>query len=112
VFTASDTPRRTFTELKQVVANIGEPSMLGDMIEVEQAMANRSTVLTLLESRLHKLELEKEERERITAPAPVEVEAEAEVEAKPRGEAEADAEDDAEVGAESEAEEDTPLKED
>lgn len=50
VFTASETPRKTFTELRQVVANIGEPSVVRDMLEVEAATRKRSTVMTWLEA--------------------------------------------------------------
>ncbi len=60
VFTASDTPRKTFTELREVVANIGEPSVVADMLEVEGATRKRSTVMTWLEQQLH-LMLEEED---------------------------------------------------
>lgn len=55
VFTADQTPGRTVTELKKVIANVGEPSMLEDMMDVETGAANRRTVLHLLEVRREEL---------------------------------------------------------
>ena len=62
VFTASDTPGHTVTELRTVIANIGEPSVLSDMMDAEAGRETpRKTVFHLLENRHRQLVEEEEE---------------------------------------------------
>ena len=63
VFTADQTPGRTVTELEFVIANVGEPSMLKDMMDAEREAKNRRTVLHLLETRRSELEGDGDEGE-------------------------------------------------
>jgi len=61
LFSPGETPERTVTELRTVVANIGEPSVLSDMMDAEATSKKpRRTVFTLLESR-HRQLVEAEE---------------------------------------------------
>jgi hypothetical protein len=63
VFTAPDTPNHTVTELKKVVANIGEPSLLQDMAEAEERGKGRRTVLHMLETKYRQLVEDEDDRE-------------------------------------------------
>lgn len=71
VFTPQETPNLSVVELKKVVANVGEPSVITDMIDAERSKgdAARSTVFTLLQARQRELEEEERRRERAAKPS-------------------------------------------